>query len=99
MSAPTTRPIDLTLHTLLTIDAAQFEATPLVGRGVLIRDLALSEAATSMQTMGQSLEGVLFSIDNYKVYAPSQAMAIWALKGYAVRVDVRIAVKTPVRAA
>lgn len=95
----TTRPINLTLHALLAIDAGQFEATPLVGRAVLIRDLALSEAAASVQAMGQSLDGVLFSIDNYKVYAPSQAMAVWALKGYAVRVDVRIAVKAPARAA
>lgn len=95
----TSRPIDLTLHTLLTIDAKQFEATPLAARATLIRDLALSEATASVQALGQPLDGVLFSIDNYKVYAPSQAMAVWALKGYAVRVDVRIAVKAPARAA
>jgi hypothetical protein len=94
-----TRPIDITLHSLLTIDARQFESTPPVGRELLIRDLALSDAAGSLAAMGQALEDVTFGIEQFRVYAPSQAMAVYQIKGYAVRVDVRVLVKALARAA
>lgn len=94
------RPISMTLHTLLTIDARQFEDTPLIGRALLIRDLAFQEAAAALRTMGQNLDYVAFGLGKYQIFAPSQALALWGMHGYAVRADVAIEVRdTLVKAA
>lgn len=86
------QPTAFTMHLLIDIDRAQFEAASPDERVQLTQRVAFRDAAAHLQILGIDLSRLVFRLGQTKLFSPSQAKQAWKVDGYAIYADVQIVV-------